>query len=377
MRPREHFAARRSSVPPGDYRGFMRLTVGVPSALIGLEPAGGHGKVWHRVLAELRRSERVVALDRSGLRSRLSTGRRPAVVLASGHEDLPASRAPMVVQVHEAGWFTPELRAQLDPAFLEFIADRTERAVRSASHVITPSSAARRDLISAYTLDPERVHAVYHGLDPVFRPGVAGGRALVARQLGGGGEPPYILYAAMLHPRKNLAAVRQAAAALAADGFPHVLAIAGRPAVDRADSGELERAASAELPGAPGRVVRFGDVGDEELAALMAGADAFCLPSLYEGFGLTALEAMACGTPVVVSDRGALPEVVGDAGLVVSPEAAAVADALRRVLSDASLARQLSERAALRAREFSWQRTAAGWLDVLRTAAGPPYTRAR
>jgi glycosyltransferase involved in cell wall biosynthesis len=101
----------------------------------------------------------------------------------------------------------------------------------------------------------------------------------------------------------------------------------------------------------------------------MAGADAFCLPSLYEGFGLTALEAMACGAPVVVSDRGALPELVGDAGVVVQPTADAVADGLRRVLSDRDAAAALGVQAAARARGFSWEQTARGWLEVLIAAA--------
>jgi glycosyltransferase involved in cell wall biosynthesis len=114
----------------------------------------------------------------------------------------------------------------------------------------------------------------------------------------------------------------------------------------------------------------------------MAEADAFCLPSLYEGFGLTALEAMACGAPVVVSDRGALPEVVADTGLVVPPTADAVRAALRRLLVDRRLAEALGRTAAERARGFTWERTAQGWLSVLRAAvaSGPrspdaTYTR--
>ena len=101
----------------------------------------------------------------------------------------------------------------------------------------------------------------------------------------------------------------------------------------------------------------------------MAGADAFCLPSLYEGFGLTALEAMACGAPVIVSDRGALPEVVDGGGIVVEPSPEAIANALERVLSDDELASSLRRRAVERARTFTWARTASGWLAVLRAAA--------
>jgi glycosyltransferase involved in cell wall biosynthesis len=341
----------------------MRLTVGVPSGLLELEPTSGHGKMWHRVLAELRPHARVVALTQPrGIRRR-----GVDVVLASGHDPVPDTNAPLVVQVHECGWFTEELRATIEPAFLAHIAAQTEHAVTAATQVITPSEAARRDLIASYDLEPGRMHAVHHGLDPAFLAAGADGRELVARGRGGAAAP-YVLFAAALHPRKNLAAVRDAISALAGEGHPQLLAIAGRPPADRADASELVRAASAELPGAPGRVVMLGEPSDRELAALMAGADAFCLPSLYEGFGLTALEAMGAGAPVIVSDRGALPEVVGDAGLVVEPTAESVADALRKVLGDPELAAGMRERAIVRAREFTWSRTAEGWLAVLRAA---------
>lgn len=335
------------------------LRVGVPDHLLALPPSGGHGKVWQRVLAQLRDSASIVALGprRAPWRPR----RRVDVVLASGHDDLPATRAPLVVQVHEAGWFDPGLRELLDPRFLAHIAPRTDHAVCAADRVIVPSLQARQDLIDDYSLNPDKVRAVHHGADPVFRPDAAAGADLPAA--------PYVLYAASLHPRKNLAAVREAMARLAAEGFAHRLVIAGGAAPDRPDSSPLELAAQAELRAAPGRVTRIREPSDVELAALMAGAAAFCLPSLYEGFGLTALEAMACGAPVIVSDRGALPEVVADAGIVTAPNATAVADALRRLLGDPQLAARLSAAGQRRAAAFTWARTADGWLAVLRDAA--------
>jgi glycosyltransferase involved in cell wall biosynthesis len=281
---------------------------------------------------------------------------------------LPPAAGPLVVQMHEAGWREPELRATLDPSFYEFISKQTEIAAQAATRVITPSETSRRDLVAAYGLDPDRVHAVPHGVDRAFSPAARGGRALVARARAGR-EAPYVLFAAALHPRKNLAALREAMAALAAEGFPHLLVVAGWPATDRADSSELERAAAAELPGAPGRVVRIRGADDAELAGLMAEADAFCLPSLYEGFGLSALEAMACGAPVLVSDRGALPEVVGDAALVVPPTAGDVRDALRMLLTNAQVAERLRRAAAERSHDFTWTRAGEGWLAVLRLAA--------
>jgi len=353
-----------------------RLRVGVPVALLELEPVGGHGKVRNRVLPALGLEVTVVPIGRPSRRSarlRAALAGRASgaidVVLADGHGDLPDVRAPLVVQVHEAGWFDPELRALLNPQFLANIEPRTERAIWTAAHVITPSESARRDIIAGYGVDPDRVHGIHHGVDRCFTPDAGGGagRAIVAGAAGH--DCPYVLYTATLHPRKNLAVLRDAMAVLASRGLPQLLAIAGHPAPDRPDSAELERAAAAELPGAPGRVAWLGSPTDEQLAALMADADAFCLPSLYEGFGLTALEAMACGAPVVVSDRGALPEVVDGAGVVVEPSAEAIAAALESVLTDARRAARLRAAALARAGEFTWERTAQGWLSVLRAAA--------
>jgi glycosyltransferase involved in cell wall biosynthesis len=335
-----------------------RLRVGVPAPLLALEPAGGHGKVWHRKLACLGDHAQLVAL---GGRRRALGRRRVDVVLADGHGDLPQTDAPLVAVVHEVGWHTPELRALLHPAFLAGIEERTERAVRGAARVVVPSHASRRDVLAVHGVSSDRVDVVPYGVDPHFGPQAAASGDPVA--------PPYVLFAAMLHPRKNLAALRAAMAALAAEGFPHRLVVAGRPAVDGSDVAAIARAAAAELPGAPGRVVFAGEPSDAELAALMAGAAAYCLPSLYEGFGLTVLEAMACATPVVVSDRGALPELVGEAGLVVAPEAEPVAAALRAVLCDPPRAAALAQAGRARAAQFGWERTAAGWLQALGAAA--------
>ncbi|HET9102218.1 MAG TPA: glycosyltransferase family 1 protein [Solirubrobacteraceae bacterium] len=348
---------------------MTRLRVAVPAHLLALPAQGGHGKVWHRVLSGLAAQAELVPAPGARLR-------RPDVTLCSGHDDLPVARGPLVAQIHEAGWRGAELEAVVSPEFRAHIEPRTAHAARTATLVITGAQRVAEDLSAAYGIDPARLRVVPHGVDPDFRPGRPGGRELVARHAGTGPRP-YVLYAASLHPRKNLPALREAVARLAAEGLPHVLAIAGGPAPDRADSSELEAAARAELPGHPGRVVRVGTPTDAELAALMAGADAFCLPSLYEGFGLTALEAMACGAPVVAADRGALPEVVGEAGLLVTPDAAGIARGLRRVLGDRAESERLRAAGPARAAAFPWSRTVAGWLGVLREAVAGQHLDSR
>jgi glycosyltransferase involved in cell wall biosynthesis len=322
----------------------------VAPGLRELAGGSGHGNVWRNVIAQLRELEGVRLVHRG----------RADVWLADGHDWPPPGR-PLVVQVHETSWRERELRRFLDPAFVQGIEIRTAAAFAEADQVIVPSRASLEQVVATFGLPSERVHAVAHGVEHgLFKPALDGGRELVGA--------PYVLFVGVLHPRKNLAALRDAIAELASNGLPHVLAIVGTPPHDtRAD--RFEREALAELPDHPGRVVHLQDLDQRALAALMAGADAFCLPSHFEGFGLPVLEAMACGAPVVVSDRGALPEVVGEAGIVVAPEPRAIARALGRVLSDPDRWTQMHEASLRRAAEFSWRRTAEGWLEALSAAA--------
>lgn len=339
------------------------MRVGIASSIAGIGPGTGHGQVWSRVLSELTQRVRLTVAEPTP-RARVD------VWLADGHAGPLDVRVPAVAFVHEIGWHTPELRALIDPEFATAIERATTAGIASAQHVVVPSDYSRETVIEACGVDPGYVHVIAHGVDSeLFRPGLKGGRAAVAKALGARDETPYVLFASQLHPRKNVAAAREAVAGLARRGFDHVLAIVGSDPLDRADSTDLVRAAVADLPGLPGRVTRVTARSSQDMAALMAGADAFCLPSLAEGFGLTALEALACGTPAVVSDRGALPEVVGQAALVVAPEAAATEDALARILSDPALADELATAGRARAVSLTWGRTARGWLEVLERAA--------
>lgn len=339
-----------------------RVRVGVPPALAGIGTGTGHGNVFRHALDAIGDH---VELQVAGPTAR----RRPDVWLYDGHQVALDVGEPVVVHVHEAGWDTPELVACFEPTFLDILERQTRHSVSVATRVITPSISSTTQVVERWGIDPARVDTVPFGVDlDVFRPGRAGGAELVGRA---GGDPavPYLLFVSGLHPRKNFDAVRAAADQLRLDGYPHQLVMVGRPAPDRADPDAEVNAATAPLPRSGAPVTRVVEPTDDELAALMGGAAVFVLPSLMEGFGLTALEAMACGTPVVVSDRGSLPEVVGDAGVVVDTDEASVAKAVAGLLDDPDDAAARAEAGRRRALEFPWTRTAEGWARSLATAA--------
>lgn len=289
----------------------------------------------------------------------------PDVWLIGGHEGPVATRAPVVSVVHGYAWPIEEsfwsyiTHAEGDP----FIA-LTEATVACASGIIAPSSYTRAGLIAGGKVRADQVAVVPHGVDTgAFRPGLGGGRALVAERMGV--ERPYVLFASVpTIPQKNLATLRGAMTELVARGYPHALVVAGGSSTD-AGADVL-----TELTGVPGRFVWFEHLPDDQLARLMGEADAFVLPSLLDSFGLTVLEALACGAPVVVSDRGALPEVVGSTGaLVCPPTVDSVRATLERLLEDPQLGDRLRVEGRRRAEEMTWQHTAQGWAHTLERAA--------
>lgn len=345
------------------------LRIGVPAELQGANERSGMGKMWRHVLAGLRATEVVTFADPAAPRRRFGRGRPAVDVWLSdcGLGPLPVDE-PVVVQVHEAGWDDPEVRATLDDRFVELVLDgRVAAAARSATCVITPSASAQRQVVEHLGVPVDRVHPVPHGVDARrFRPGLPGAERLVAAA-GGRADVPYVVFVSQIHPRKGLATLRAAMAQVAAAGHPHQLVVVGSPAQDRADSTDLD--ADVLGPDGTSSLVHLRDLDEDDVAAVLSGAAVFCLPSVMEGFGLTALEAMSCGVPVVVSDRGSLPEVVGDAGVVVPPTVDAVAEALVDVLGDRTLASALGLAGRQRAAAYSWEATTAGWLKVLREAA--------
>jgi glycosyltransferase involved in cell wall biosynthesis len=243
----------------------------------------------------------------------------------------PANLAPLaarnvVVVIHDAaplrhpGWYSG-VYAAFQRRILPLIAKRARR-------VITVSEFSRRELRELLGVDAQ---VVYGGVDPRFAPG--------AKK-----DPPYVLCVASQTARKNLRALVPAARALAAQGVELRVAGGHRPQF------------AAETGLEP--LTLLGHVPDAELPALYAGATAFVLPSVYEGFGLPVLEAMAAGTPVVTTNVTALPETAGGAAWLVDPDPEALRTALTALVADPGEQARLRELGLERARAFTWERTA-------------------
>ena len=262
----------------------------------------------------------------------------------------PLAVRRQVVTIHDLSPFDcPET---MNPRYAAWYRWLLPRLVRTVRHVITVSAFSRGRIIELTGADPRKVTAIPEGVAPCFCPR-SGDEIAAARQKLKLPRGRYVLSVGSLEPRKNLRRLLAAWAAVK-DDLPKdlTLVVAGA-------RGEPRIFQAASIDPAADRVVMTGRLGDELLAAVYSGAAAMVYPSTYEGFGLPPLEAMACGTPVVAGDRSSLPEVVGEAGILVDPyDAAAIADGIRRVVEDESLARTLRASGLERAKSFTWDRTA-------------------
>jgi glycosyltransferase involved in cell wall biosynthesis len=249
------------------------------------------------------------------------------------------------------------------PVLRAYLNQVVPRSVARADHVLADSLATRADLIELYRTPPEKISVLYCGVNEVFQPvrDITILRAVRARYRLG--EGPFILAVGTLQPRKNYSRLLQAFAQL---GEPDVkLCIAGGKGwMYDAIFAEVERLRLGE------RVVFPGFVADGDLPALYSAASLLAYPSTYEGFGLPILEAFACGTPVVTSTAACLPEVAGDAALLVAPtDVAALADALRRAYGDVALRDRLIRAGTTRVRQFTWPASARQLVELYQRLA--------
>ena len=261
-----------------------------------------------------------------------------------------------VVTIHDLGHlYFPEAYPRRMWHYLNWA---TRRNARIATHILADSQATRQDIVRRLGVEPERVTVVYPGVGAAYRP-VAGGAGARAVQQQHRLPARYILYVGTVQPRKNVLRLLEAYAMAKQQGLQEQLVLVGRwgwlPDAIRRRAQELGDA-----------VTLTGYVADEHLPALYSGATAFVLPSLFEGFGMPALEAMACGAPVISANTSSLPEVVGDAGLLFDPlDVEGLARAMSQVCGDEELRESMRMRGLAQARKFTWAAAAEKTLEVL------------
>ncbi len=288
---------------------------------------------------------------------------RADIFHATEHLLPPFRNVKTVFTLHDLIFqFFPEYHLPLNRWYL---VNAMPHFVRRADAIIAVSECTKRDAITIYDLPPEKITVIYEGVNPALRPvedpaTISHARAHYAK------NRRFILFLSTIEPRKNLIRLIDALRALHLRGFNHRLLIAGR-------TGWLYQDVFAHLrkTGMQDRVDLLGFVPDSDLPALMAAADAFVFPSLYEGFGLGPLEAMACGAPVVASNTSSLPEILGDAALYVNPtDTADIAVGIERVLTNPELRAELRARGLAQAAKFSWERAARETLGVYEKVTG-------
>jgi glycosyltransferase involved in cell wall biosynthesis len=262
----------------------------------------------------------------------------------------PVGRTPGVVTVHDLSFFRDDIHTGL-----RRLRDQVPWSIARAAAVVVPSHAIASEVQDRFRVAGHKISVVHEGVAPVF----FGASALADEALRGLGiTRPFMFAAGTIQPRKNLGRLLDAWRAAARELEGWTLVLAGPPGW------------GPELPQTPG-VTTIGWMGDETLPGLLAAADVFCYPSLYEGFGLPPLEAMAAGTPALVGAYSAAEEVVGDAALLVDPlDMRAIREALVRLASDQGLRKRLGMAGKVRAASFSWDRTATETISIYRAVIG-------
>lgn len=292
--------------------------------------------------------------------------RNPVDVLHVQFTSPPFAPCPVVVSVHDLSFehlpqtFTWRSRKQLRLT--------VRRSARSAAQVIVLSDYGRQDIIEKYRLDPAMVTAIPLAASDRFEP-VRNAEELQRVRQTYGIDSDYVLSVGAIQPRKNLERLVAAYSRLrrgSPKGKLPKLVLVGKCAWLYDET--LKAIKELELSDS---VVVTGYVPEADLPALYSGAICFVYPSYFEGFGLPPLEAMRCGTPVIVGDRTSLPEVVGAAGLLVDPfDIDALAAAIEKVINDSDLRAELSVKGLERAKLFDWRETARKTLTIYQKAAG-------
>lgn len=279
-----------------------------------------------------------------------------------------AMPSPYVVTVHDMSSLLFDQQRTLRKNFRRY---QFRRGLLRAERVIAVSHATREDIEELFRVPSERISVVYNAPDPAFLQDSPTPeevqRVLERYQV----DYPFLLYAGTIRPQKNIPRLIEAFAVVRGRLEDHPVYRDLRLIIIGDEISRYPGVRRAVIQTRVEAVVRFlGFVPLETLKVFYKTASAFVFPSLYEGFGLPPLEAMACGTPVVTSNVSSLPEVAGDAAVLVNPENVFdIAAGIREVLTNASLRAELIERGRRRARQFSWERTACQVLEIYREVA--------
>jgi glycosyltransferase involved in cell wall biosynthesis len=318
-----------------------------------LPPAPGANFMWRPTRLSPRWLARIWQRARLPLPVELITGRIDLYHATDFVLPPTLARTRTLLTVHDLSFVrVPEAASPNLKAYLDVV---VPSSVRRADHILADSQATKDDLISLYHTPPDKITVLLSGVDARFRPVSDFKLQQAARDRYGISDAPYIFTIGTVQPRKNYARLIHALARLRGEGFDLRLVIAGGQGWLADPIYEAIRTAAMEP-----YVQMIGFADEADLPALYSSALCLAFPSLYEGFGLPILEAMACGTPVITSNISSLPEVAGDAALMVNPhDLDELVMALRRVIADSALRRLLITRGHERARLFTWDASAA------------------
>jgi glycosyltransferase involved in cell wall biosynthesis len=266
-------------------------------------------------------------------------------------------RKPLVVTINDLAHLSPVMSASwLQKTYVRFF---IRSSLKRAQEILTLSEFSREEIVREFRVSPERITVGYCGVDRnLFKPASEREKHDVRSRLHL--EKPFVLMVASFRPHKNVNTVLHAFHKLKSHNrVEHELVVVGK------EKGFRLKENLVDLPETTARHIRhFQFLTDKELAALYSSCDLFVFPSLYEGFGLPPLEAMACGAPVLTSDRASLPEVIGDAGRLIDPLNVDLwADSMEQMLLDQRLQTDLRNRGLQQAQLFSWERVAKIYLD--------------
>ena len=273
---------------------------------------------------------------------------------------------PSVVTVHDVSFrLFPEY---FERRWLLYLTSMLPKMLRSVSAVITVSQHAKADLLRFFDIPPEKVRVVYNGIDHArFNPGAKLEPAWMASA---GLRRGYVLHVGEISDRKNICTLLHAIHRLRTQGTWHErqLVLAGPETPGMTGAREVHE--TIRKLGLADLVVVLGRVDHEHVPGLYSSASLLVMPSLYEGFGLPVVESMAVGTPVVASNVSSLPEIAGDAAILVPPkDQHALAEAIHQVISKPNLAAELKARGLVQAKQFDWRRAATETLEVYRSVA--------